>query len=99
MLADEKRESYKAAGARKANSSELVGLKVIAKGALASVRTRQLQTRPVGDPAQLGGVLLITPGGEVAWSHLAGDASDNAQPREILAALRAQSAAPNARTA
>jgi hypothetical protein len=91
VLADENRYSYKAAGAKVANAAELVGPKVIAKGALATVRTRQLQTRPIGDPAQLGGALVIAPGGTVAWSHMSEDASDNAQPREILTALRAHS--------
>jgi hypothetical protein len=91
VLADEKRESYRAAGARRANAMELVGPKLIARGALATVRTRRLQTRPVGDPAQLGGAMVITPDGTVAWSHISQDASDNAQPSEILAALRDQS--------
>lgn len=91
VLADEKRASYKAAGAKRANAMELVGPAVMAKGALATVRTRRLQTRPVGDPAQLGGAMVIVPDGSVAWSHMSQDASDNAQPREILAALRAHS--------
>jgi hypothetical protein len=91
VLADEKRESYKAAGAKRATATELVGPKVVAKGALATIRTRRIQTRPVGDVAQLGGAIVITPDGTVAWSHMSEDASDNAQPREILAALRAQS--------
>jgi hypothetical protein len=90
VLADEKRDSYKAAGAKMATASELLGPKVIAKGALTTVRYRAFQSRPVGHPAQLGGALLIRPGGEVAWSHMSQDASDNAEPREILAALRAQ---------
>ena len=90
VLADEKRESYKAAGAKVATASELVGPKMIAKGALNTVRHRALQTRPVGHPAQLGGALLVQPGGDVAWSHMAQDASDNAEPREILAALGEQ---------
>lgn len=89
MLADETRESYKAAGAKKANAKELVGPKLIARGALATVRTRQLQTRTVGDPAQLGGALVVIPDGSVTWSHMSEDASDNAQPDEILAALQA----------
>jgi hypothetical protein len=89
VLADEKRESYKAAGARRANARELVGPTVMAKGALATIRTRRLQTRPIGDVAQLGGAMVIVPDGRVAWSHMSQDASDNAQPPEILAALRA----------
>jgi AhpC/TSA antioxidant enzyme len=91
VLADEKRESYKAAGAKRANTKELVGPGVMAKGALATIRTRRLQTRPVGDVAQLGGAMVIVPDGRVAWAHMSQDASDNAQPREILGALRAQS--------
>lgn len=90
VLADERRESYKAAGAKRATITELVGPKVIAKGALTTMRTRKLQSRPIGDSAQLGGVLVIRPDGEIAWSHMSQDASDNAAPGEILAALRAQ---------
>ncbi|MGN6171294.1 MAG: AhpC/TSA family protein [Solirubrobacteraceae bacterium] len=91
VLADENRESYEAAGAKRANATGLVGPRVVAKGALATLRTGRLQTRPVGDSAQLGGALVIVPDGNVAWSHMSQDASDNAQPREILAALRAHS--------
>ncbi len=89
VLADSERESYEAAGAKVATTSELVGPKMIAKGALNTVRHRAVQTRPIGHPAQLGGALLIRPGGEVVWSHMSQDASDNASPEEILAALRA----------
>ncbi|MBV8734913.1 MAG: hypothetical protein JO120_09050 [Solirubrobacterales bacterium] len=89
VLADEWRESYRAAGAKIATASELVGPKVIAKGALATVRTRKLQTRPIGNSAQLGGAMVILPDGRVGWSHMSADASDNAAPREILAAVRA----------
>lgn len=89
VLADEERASYRAAGAKVATRSELLGPKVIAKGAMATAQTGQLQTRPVGHPAQLGGALLIRPAGEVAWSHMSEDASDNASVQEILDAVRA----------
>ena len=88
VLADEKRESYQAAGAKMATTQELVGPKMIAKGAVATLRSRKLQTRPIGHPAQLGGVLIIRPDGTVAWSHMAEDVSDNATPETVLAALR-----------
>ena len=88
VLADAERQSYAAAGAKVATAAELLGPKMIAKGALATARTRRLQSRPVGHPAQLGGALIVTPGGEVAWSHMSEDASDNAEPGEILAALQ-----------
>ena len=89
VLADERRQSYRAAGAKVATLDELVGPKVIAKGALATVRTGQVQGRAIGHPAQLGGALVIRPDGRVAWGHMSEDASDNAPPEAIIAALRA----------
>ncbi len=88
VLADERRVSYRAAGAKVATLDELLGPKVIARGIVSSLRARQLQGRTVGHPAQLGGVLVIAPGGQVVWSHLSEDASDNASPAEIAAAVR-----------
>jgi len=89
VLADERRVSYKAAGAKIATMNELIGPKIVAKGALTTARTGLLQTRTLGHPAQLGGAMLIEPGGKVLWSHMSQDASDNASPEEILAAVKA----------
>ena len=88
VLADEKRASYRAAGAKVATLNELLGPKVAAKGLVSSIRFRQPQGRTIGHPAQLGGAMIIRPDGSVAWSHMSEDASDNASPAEILAALR-----------
>jgi len=88
VLADEGRVSYKAAGTKVGGVSDLIGPKSVIKGVMASARTRRMQTRTIGHPAQLGGTLVIAPGGTVAWSHVAEDASDNAPPAEILAAIR-----------
>jgi hypothetical protein len=88
LLADERRASYKAAGAKVATFDELLGPKVLAKGLLTGARTGARQGKTLGHPAQLGGAILITPGGDVAWAHMASDASDNASPDEILAAAR-----------
>lgn len=88
VLADEKRESYKAAGAKIATMSELLGPKVVAKGTALAARTGLRQGRTLGHPAQLGGAMVITPDGTVAWSHMADNAGDNASPEEILAAVR-----------
>jgi len=89
LLADERRVSYKAIGAKKGSVAELVGPKMIIKGAIASARTGVVQGRTVGHPAQLGAAMVIRPGGEVAWSHLAKDASDNVSPERLLQALSA----------
>jgi peroxiredoxin len=88
VLADEKRASYKAAGAKIATMAELLGPKVVSKGVATSMRTGLTQTRTLGQPAQLGGAMVITPDGQVAWSHMSEDASDNASPEEILGAVR-----------
>jgi hypothetical protein len=52
------------------------------------MQTGRFQTRTLGHPAQLGGTMLLTPGGEVVWSHMSEDAGDNASPEEILEAIR-----------
>ena len=88
LLADEKRASYKAAGAKIATFGELLGPRVVAKGILTSARTGAVQGRTIGHPAQLGGAALVTPDGEIAWKRMAKDASDNAAPKEILGAIR-----------
>jgi peroxiredoxin len=88
VLADEDRVSYKAAGAKPGGVFDLWHPKVVAKGALTGVREKTIQTRTVGDANQLGGALVIDTEGNVTWSHLSKDASDNASPEEILAAVR-----------
>jgi peroxiredoxin len=88
VLADERRVSYKAAGAKMGSTSDLMGPKVLAKGALTVATTGVIQGRTIGNAAQLGGAMVITPDGAVAWSHMSQDASDNASPREVIAAVR-----------
>jgi AhpC/TSA antioxidant enzyme len=95
VLADESRESYRAAGAKVATAGELLGPKSVTQGLRRTFESRGKvhQGRIIGHPAQLGGAMVIAPGGEVTWSHLADDASDNATPEEILAAARQASSA------
>jgi AhpC/TSA antioxidant enzyme len=88
VLADEERVSYKAAGAKVAGITDLFGPMVVAKGALTGARHRVVQTRTIGNAAQLGGAIVVCPGGEIPWSHMSKDAGDNASPEEILAAIR-----------
>ena len=88
VLVDPTRESYKSAGTKIATFNELLGPRVVAKGTASALRTRLPQTSTKGHPAQLGGVLIVTPDGKVPYAHLADDASDNASSEEILAALR-----------
>jgi prostamide/prostaglandin F2alpha synthase len=95
VLADAKRESYRAAGAKVATVGELLGPKSVGRGVMKAARSggRIHQGKVIGHPAQLGGAMVIRPDGTVAWSHMSEDASDNASPAEILAAARQVSTA------
>jgi peroxiredoxin len=92
IYVDEGRESYKAAGTKVATFDELLGPRVVAKGAAAAAKMGVHQGKTVGHPAQLGGVLVVLPGDDVAYCHLADDASDNPPNSEVLAAVRAVTA-------
>ena len=89
VLADRTRESYRAAGTKVATFSELLGPRVIARGVRATVATRRHQGKVVGHPAQLGGVMIVKPSGEIAYSRLSSDASDYPDNEEVLEAARA----------
>jgi len=86
LYVDERRETYKEAGTKVATFGELLGPKMIARGAAASRRDKVVQGKTVGHPAQLGGVMVIKPGNEIAYVHLADDASDNPPNSEVLQA-------------
>jgi peroxiredoxin len=90
VLADEHRESYRAAGAKVATVGELLGPRTVGRGFMKSARSRGAirQGKVIGHPAQLGGAMVVRPDGTVAWSHMSEDASDNASPEEILEGAR-----------
>jgi peroxiredoxin len=92
VLADEHRTSYKAVGAKVAGIGGLFGPKVVLRAVGAMLGQHVTQGRTIGHPAQLGAALVVAPGGEVLFSQLAADASDNASPREMLAALEGRPA-------
>jgi peroxiredoxin len=89
LFTDRKRESYRAAGTKVATFSELLGPRVIGRGIRASVSNRKHQGKVVGHAAQLGGVMIVKPDGEIAYSHLSSDASDYPENEEVLEAARA----------
>jgi hypothetical protein len=88
LLVDRERESYRAAGAKVATFSELLGPRVIGTGLRRSLATGTRQGRTVGHPAQLGGTVIVTPDGSVPYAHLSEDASDYPPTAEILQAAR-----------
>jgi hypothetical protein len=87
ILADEKRTSYKALGLKVANPLELVGPKVVASGVQHARRSGVVQGRPVGNIRQLGGALVVAPGGKLRFEQRAADAGDSAEVETLLAAL------------
>jgi peroxiredoxin len=95
VLADETRESYKAAGAKVATAGELLGPRSVSRGLMKTVGSggKVRQGKVIGHAAQLGGSMVIAPDGRVTWSHMSDDASDSAPPEEILAAARQASTA------
>lgn len=88
VLCDEERESYKLVGAKVGSMTDLIGPRSVLKGLATTARTGQMQGRVVGNVAQLGGVVVVAPGGRVVFKHLAKDASDNADIDDILSAVR-----------
>ncbi len=89
LLVDPDRRTYEAVGAKKATLSELVGPRVALKAARRVVSAGVRQGRTIGDPAQLGGVLVVAPDGSVPYAHLARDAGDNPPNQEVLEAAAA----------
>jgi hypothetical protein len=93
VLADEQRETYKIAGFRRANLSQLLGPRSVVAGIKHGARSGVVQGKIVGDAAQLGGALVVTPGGEVAFRQASETAGDTVEPAVLLDAARAASAA------
>jgi prostamide/prostaglandin F2alpha synthase len=86
LYVDKSRATYKAAGTKVATFNELLGPSVVAKGVAASRRDRVMQGKTVGHAAQLGGVMVVKPGGGIVYAHLSDDASDNPPNEEVLQA-------------
>ena len=88
VLADEERESYRAAGWRRANAAQLVGPRSVLSGLKHGARSGVVQGRVIGDAAQLGGEMIVRPGGEIVWSHRQENAGDTVDPERLLEAAR-----------
>lgn len=86
FLADARRESYKALGLTKGSALDLVGPRVW-KGALNSLRGGNLQGKIKGNPYQLGGAVVVAPGGDIIYTHRAKNSADNAPVEDLIKAL------------
>ncbi|HEV2723309.1 MAG TPA: peroxiredoxin-like family protein [Thermoleophilaceae bacterium] len=88
LLVDTDRRAYRAAGAKVATAGELLAPKVVVRGVRRALASGVSQGRTVGHPAQLGGLMLVTPDGAAPWVHLSDDASDYPPNGEVIEAVR-----------
>ena len=86
VLADEERRTYKLAGLRRADVTQLLGPRSALSGVKHSLRSGVVQGRVIGDAAQLGGAAVIAPGGEVLLHRDQQHAGDTIEPADLLAA-------------
>jgi hypothetical protein len=89
VLADEERATYKAAGLERANVAQLLGPRSVLSGVKHGARSGVMQGRIIGDAAQLGGAIIVAPGGEVVYEQVQRNAGDTVEPDALLAAARA----------
>jgi hypothetical protein len=89
VLADEERATYKAAGLKRANVAQLLGPRSVLSGVKHGARSGVVQGRIIGDAAQLGGAIIVKPGGEVVYEQVQRNAGDTVEPDALLAAARA----------
>ncbi len=88
VLADEERRTYKLMGLRKANLTQLVGPRSALSALKNTARSGQVQGRIIGDAAQLGGALVVGPGGDVLFEQRPEHAGDNVEVDDLLQAVR-----------
>lgn len=86
LLSDRERRSYKALELKTGALGELVGPRVW-KPALRALKRGAVQGVTDGSTRQLGGAMVVLPGGEVTLIHRAEDAADNASVDDLLQAL------------
>ena len=86
ILADEERQTYKIAGFKQANARPAPRPAVGAvSGVKHGARSGVVQGRIIGDAAQLGGAMVIAPGGEVVFRQASKNAGDTIEPADLLA--------------
>jgi AhpC/TSA antioxidant enzyme len=88
VLADEERRTYRLAGLKRATVSQLLGPRSVLAGVKHGARSGVMQGRIIGDAAQLGGALVIGPGGEVLFEQRSKNAGDTIEAADLLAAVR-----------
>jgi AhpC/TSA antioxidant enzyme len=86
LLIDEKREAYKAVGLRHASLLHLLRRDNMQARRRAQAAGHK-QHRLGKDPLQLGGSFVFAPGNKDLFVHVSETFSDNAAPKDLLAAI------------
>ncbi|MBC8066107.1 MAG: AhpC/TSA family protein [Chlorobia bacterium] len=75
FICDPDRRLYEAFGVKRGSTRQMINLRTLGKGLQATLAGFG-QGKPTSDPMQLSAAFIVAPGGNVAWSHYAEDASD-----------------------
>jgi len=86
LLIDDKREAYKAVGLKHASLLHLLRRDNMQARRRAQAAGHK-QHRLGKDPLQLGGSFVFAPGNKDLFVHISETFGDNAQPKDILAAI------------
>lgn len=86
LYTDPGRRTYRALGFRRGVRAAALNLGTV-RAAVGAYREGFRQTRTAGDPWQLGGVLVVRPGGEIAYEYASEFAGDHPEASAIAAAL------------
>ncbi len=85
VLTDPDRGSYQALGLRRDLGASLNPANLL--GGIAAFARGYRQTGVEGDPAQMGGVFVVNPGGEILYGKVFDSAAERPDQAAILAAL------------
>ncbi|MBV1858184.1 MAG: AhpC/TSA family protein [Nannocystaceae bacterium] len=89
LYTDPSRKSYELAGWRRPMGSAVLGMGTMLKAGVRAMKGGFRQGKTKGDAFQIGGVLVVEPGGAVRFEHADKTAGDHAAIADILASLSA----------
>jgi hypothetical protein len=86
FVCDPEARLYEAFGLGRGTVGQMLNLRTLAQGAVATLQGHGFAP-PSSDPWRMPGVFVVSPNGELAWSHRSRDAADNPPVSKVLAAL------------
>ncbi len=86
LLVDQERKTYRALDIKRASLFNVAGPHLWGR-AVGNILSGKRQSRPRQDALQLGGAVVVAPGGRLIYEHRAVTSADNAPTSELLAAV------------